>query len=520
MKKLEIFLLVLFFLFSCWLMNKSFGWSPETGQFRIARHQVGDFGLHLSLIRSFSWGNNWPPELPHFPGRPLAYHYYFDFFVGVLERLGLRLDYAFNGLSIIAFTALLFLIYQLSQTIFGKNKILGLLSVIFFLFSSSLGFVDFFRQGQTLRDFWFLPDYLHKGPFDGSLISIFFTPNVWLNQRHLVAGLAISLAILNFIIKRLFNDQPLAPRLLVGLGLILGLSSRIHTLNFFGTGLVLFFLFLFSSRGRSAPGRHWRRLGFIFLPAGLIFLPHGLQILNQDLNHSFWRPGFLASGLGEWFKFWFLNFGLACLTIPAGFWLSSQRQRKVFFSFLPLFIIGNLFQLGFRIDHNHSLFNLFFLLANFYTAWFLIWLWQKRFLQKVIVLGLLALLTFSGGLNLMAVKNDFQLSFPEESTRELMVWIRQKTDPVSVFLAPAEILDPVTLAGRFNYCGADYYLEVMGYNENYMRKRSLRASSYNSSEQRKADIDYLLVSVESKPDFSQENLELVYQNNDWLVFRL
>ncbi len=497
-------------------MNKSFGYLPEIGQFRIARHQVGDFGLHLSLIRSFSWGNNFPVESPFFPGKPLPYHYYFDLVVGGLERLGWRLDYAFNGLSVIAFTAILFLIYKLSQTIFGLNPWLGILSVAFFLFSSSLSFVDFFQQGPTWRDFWFLPDYLHKGPFDGSLISIFFTPNVWLNQRHLLAGLAISLAILNFIIKRLFNDQPLASRLLVGLGLILGLSSRIHTLIFFSSSLTLFFLFIFF--------RRWRQIWLVFLPAGLIFLPHGLQILNQNLTHPFWRPGFLVDGLGEWFKFWWLNFGAALFTIPAGVILAGKKQRQIFFSFLPLFIIGNLFQLGFRIDHNHSLFNLFFLGANFYTAFFLVWLIKQENVGKILFFTTFFLLTFSGGLNFLAVKNDFQLSFPEASTRELMAWIKIETDRQSVFLAPAEILDPVTLAGRFNYCGANYYLEVMGYN--FTDRKNLAKRFFSAGDQetlalmKSQEIDYLLLPLRLKTDFFQENLELAYQNADWLVFRL
>lgn len=497
-------------------MNKSFGYSPATGQFRIARHQVGDFGLHLSLIRSFSWGNNFPVESPFFPGQPLPYHYYFDFFVGALERFGLRLDYAFNGLSVIAFTAILFLIYKLSQTIFGLNPWLGILSVAFFLFSSSLSFVDFFQQGPTWRDFWFLPDYLHKGPFDGSLISIFFTPNVWLNQRHLLAGLVINLAILNFIISRLINDRPLRLHQLVGLGLILGFSSRIHTLIFFSTSLIIFFLFIFF--------RRWQQFWPVLLAALTAFLPQGLHILNQDLSHSFWRPGFLASGLGEWFKFWWLNFGVALFTIPAGVILAGKKQRIIFLSFLPLFIIGNLFQLGFRIDHNHSLFNLFFLLANFYSAFFLLWLWQRRSWSRAAVILLVVFLTFSGGLNFLAVKNDFQLSFPEASTKELMVWIRERSDPDSVFLAPAEILDPVTLAGRFNYCGANYYLEVMGYN--FTDRKNLAKRFFSAGDQetlalmKSQEIDYLLLPLRLKTDFFQENLEMAYQNADWLVFRL
>ena len=65
-------------------MYKSFGYDEKRHDFRIQRHQIGDFGLHLSLIRSFSWGNNFPVESPFFPGRPFPYHYYFDLFVGLL----------------------------------------------------------------------------------------------------------------------------------------------------------------------------------------------------------------------------------------------------------------------------------------------------------------------------------------------------------------------------------------------------------------------------------------------------
>src|SRR3989344_5018270 len=101
-KIINIIFLVLFFVFSMWLMNKSFGY--ERGEFRIARHQVGDFGLHLALTRSFSWGNNWPAQSPFYPGEPLPYHYGVDLAVGLLERAELRIDYALNGVSVIFFT--------------------------------------------------------------------------------------------------------------------------------------------------------------------------------------------------------------------------------------------------------------------------------------------------------------------------------------------------------------------------------------------------------------------------------
>src|SRR3990167_8254682 len=116
--KLDLFLLLMFGLFSWWLFDKSFGYDSVTNAFIIARHQVGDFGLHLSLIRSFSWGNNFPPESPFYPGELLRYHFVTDMVAGVNERFGMRIDYAYNGLSSILFTFLLYLIYKFPQIIF------------------------------------------------------------------------------------------------------------------------------------------------------------------------------------------------------------------------------------------------------------------------------------------------------------------------------------------------------------------------------------------------------------------
>lgn len=512
-------------------MDKSFGYSPEANQFRIARHQVGDFGLHLSLIRSFSQGSNFPPESPFFPGKPLPYHYYFDLLVGLLEKASLRIDFAFNGLSVISFTILLFLIYKLSQIIFGKNKLLGLLSVILFIFHSNLTFIDFFKGKSLslslLKDFWFLPDYLHQGPFDGSLISIFFTLNVFLNQRHLIASLALNLFLLSYVLRPILRNQKISPKILLLLGFLLGLSSRLHTLIFFSTGLVLFLLFLSFRRLRASL--------FLFIPAIFIFSFHLKAILNQDLSHSFFNPGFLTPqpfNILKWAQFWFLNLGLALLTISFGFYKAPKSQKKIFLSFLPLFILGNLFQFGFRIDHNHSLFNLFMILANFYTAYFLLWLFQKKNWGKFLFLCLLFFLTISGLIDLMATKNDFQLMVDDAPTNKLMEWIKNKTEKKAIFLAREEILDPVTLSGRKNYLGAHYYSEVMGYD--YFARKRLAKTFFEADDMdtlqkmKKEGINYLVIPLkeiadfryQAKTDFLKENLKTVYQDEETLVFKL
>ena len=532
-RKFEIFLLIIFFLFSFWLMYKSFGYDEEKHNFRIERHQIGDFGLHLSLIRSFSWGNNFPVESPFFPGRPLPYHYYFDLLTGFLEKAGMRIDLAFNGISILFFTLLLFLIYKLPQLIFKKSKLLGILSVILFIFHSNFTFVDFFKEkGLSLsafRDFWLLPDYIHKGPFDGSIISIFFTLNVYLNQRHLIAAFAISLAIVYFLLSKLVKVQRISNKTLIILGLALGVLSRVHTLTFFSTTVVLFLLFILFKRSRL--------LLPLFLPALVVFFFHAKDIVGQDISHIFFNPGFLSEkplSFLNFIYFWGMNLGIAFILIPVGFLVSGKKQRLVFLSVLPLFIIGNIFQLSFLIDHNHSLFNFFLIFANFYVAYFLLILINKykNIIGKISFITLFFFLTISGAIDLMAVKNDFQLHLSDSPSNKFMQWIKTSTHKNDIFLSRQEIVDPITLSGRKNYLGHAYYLSVMGYN---YQNRSNRAKLYfevTSQEilqmMRKDNIRYIVIPQKPIADFTHQvnkvfldrDLKKVYEDESVIVYQL
>lgn len=530
-KQFEIVLILLFFIFSWWLMDKSFGYDVKQHTFRVARHQVGDFGLHLSLIRSFSVGDNFPVESPFFPGKPLPYHYFFDLLVGILERLGTRIDIALNGLSTVFFTILLFFIYKLPQVLFGKNRILGILSVVLFIFHSNLTFVDFFKNrslGLSLfHDLWRLPDYLHKGPFDGSIISIFFTLNVYLNQRHFIAALAISLGMLYFLIPKIISQKKISTKTLVALGFVLGITSRVHTLTFFSTLLIVFLLFFVFKR--------FRYIFLLFPTSLLVFYFHLKTILGQEFPHQFFNPGFLAQKpltFGNFTEFWLLNLGVALVLIPIGVILSNKTQRKFFLCFISLFIIGNIFQLSFRIEHNHSLFNYFFIIANFYIAFALTKLWKKGLMGKLGMIIILFFLTFSGLIDFMAVKNDFQYTFSDAPQNAFMEWIKTRTDRNDIFISRQEILDPVTLSGRKNFLGHQYYLEVMGYKSSEREslvKEVFEADTKKAFEKARVNkVKFVVLPKKKIPDFNyrvnvdffKKYLNIAYQDNDVLVFRL
>lgn len=509
-------------------MFKSFSYDTKKSQFLIAKNQVGDFGLHLSLIRSISWGNNVPVELPFYPGRSLPYHYYTDFAAGLLERLGLRIDLAFNGISIVFFTLLLYLMYKIPQLIFGKNKFLGITSVLLFLFNSSLTFIHFFQQNHlsahSLSAIWHLSDYVDKAPFDNSVISIFFTMNTYLNQRHLIAGLAISLSLFALLYPKIIKNKKIEASHLVLLGAILGISSRVHSLIFLTT--FIFFALLFLNF------RKIKELFYFLIPAGLFFLPHLKDIL-MGTSHKLFTPGFLVSNhlsLGSFVNFWFLNLGLAFFATPISFFVLKKNQKKLFLSVVCIFVLGNLFQFSYRIDHNHSLFNFVFIFSNFFTAYLLSLFWKKSYIWKMGTVVLLFFLTFSGIIDLMVVKNDYHLPYNVAPKNKLMSFIKS-TPPNSIFLAKGDLMDPVTLSGRKNYFGAVYYMQVLGYD--YAKRQKLAEKIFameNVGELKLAKaqhISYLIVSKNTTDfpynpnlDFLNSNTKKVYEDNSVSVFKL
>ena len=82
----------------------------------------GDYAPHTAMMRSFSRGNNFPTEYPHFGGQDVKYHFMFQFLTGNLEYLGLRIDLAYNLLSILALWGFLVLLYLLAVRVTDSRK--------------------------------------------------------------------------------------------------------------------------------------------------------------------------------------------------------------------------------------------------------------------------------------------------------------------------------------------------------------------------------------------------------------
>lgn len=514
-------------------MTKSFGYDTGASQFRIARHEVGDFGLHLSLIRSFVWGDNRLPESPFFSGKPLVYHYWVDWLSGQLIRLGMRVDYALNSVSAVALTILLYGLYRLTMLLFDGSRVAGLLSVVFFLLPSNLSFIDIFKHAP--KDFslfsylWRFPDYIHQGPFDGSIITIYTTLSPYLNQRHLIAGMAVGVTTIWAVVGWLKREKPIPNTAWIIVGLILGAATRVHAVLAGATGIVLIVLLL---------GKRTRALLFFIGAAILTAAPHLVDTISMRSSTGVsqtWNPGYLAPrplSMASWLSFWVYNLGILVFLIPPAYRLTNDLGRRLMVGAGALFVIANTVQISYRIEHSHSLINYATVITLPFIAYFLVILWHKRGVGwKLLTASTLFLVTASGVINLMVVKNDYQLMVDDAPKNRFIQWIQTQTDPSSIFIAQPALYDAVTLAGRKNYLGHEYYVSIMGY-DYWGRRKQIDAWSNNLDEHvvtdmKKQHISYLAIPKAGK-DFpyaidgkkAEALLRVVYQDDFMTVYAL
>lgn len=175
-------------------MFRSFSISGNT--MYVGYSVFSDFGPHLSVIRSFSLGSNFPSEYPHFAGSGMRYHFMFQFLAGNLEYLGMPLDWAFNLPSIISIVSFHMLLYSLAIILFN-SKLTALLTSVFFFFRSSFAFFTYSGQFKNLREVGtsILKNEEHIGKTLHENWGL-WAQKVYVNQRHFSFALGILILIL------------------------------------------------------------------------------------------------------------------------------------------------------------------------------------------------------------------------------------------------------------------------------------------------------------------------------------
>src|SRR3989344_1682938 len=482
----EALLFLGFFLFSSLLMFKTFRLSPE-GNMQIATKAWSDFAATIPLIRSFSYGSNFPPEYPIFSGYPIRYHFVFYLLVGFIEKLGFPINWALNLPSIFGFTLLLIIIYLLGKHIF-KSKAVGILSSVFFLFNGSLSFLEFFKTHPFSADTF--SEILHNktfpsfGPYDGKIVSAFWNLNIFTNQRHLALAYASFLLVLFLIFRFSQRPKTFSPVKTLILGIFVGIFPFIHLAVFAMLGILLLTsLFLYEKI----------RLK-IFLAGTislLLAIPQILYMGASQIETKIVSPGYLIGELtlNSFIKYWFCNLGLLVIHVPVGFVLSNKSQRKVLLPFLVLFIIGNIFQLSPEIAANHKFFNLFAIGLILFVSFSLVKLWRLNLFGKFLFPILIFFTVLSGIIDFFPIINDSYVTLEDIPNNKAALFIKQATPKNSVFLNSSFLYHPASIAGRKILMGWPYFPWSAGYNTDIRGKLMTRIYESKS----KAEICGLLV---------------------------
>lgn len=490
--------------FSFWLMFHTFSYDQTSHRLLIASKAYSDFGSHIPQIRSFSLGANWPPEYPLFPGEKTRYHFLFYAFVGLLEKAGLNIDYALNIPSSLGFFFLTVLIFIFVTKAFS-SQIVGFLSVIFFLFNGSFSFLDFYQKYPDS-----LKNFASFGPWNGSLISAFWSLNIYTNQRHLGLSYAVTLLIVLILQQKI-------RRYYYYVGFLTGSLLLLNQAAFSIVAIFLFWFFIFNSHDRIP-----------IVISGLGFIPWFILtrlLVNISPLISF-VPGYLIPDsltVFSFIRYWFLNLGFHFLLIPVGIYLAPKKLKTLAFPLLTIFIMANLWQFSPDMINNHKFFNFIIIIAASFSALSIVRIWSFGLIGKIISPLIVLSFILGGVTDFFPVKNDYFISIPDYAANPDADFVLYHTPARSVFLNSFWFYHPASLAGRSVFNGYSYFTWSYGYDQ--VDRENITAKIYAAPDKYSACsllLKYHISYVELSPgklDFIHPNYQLwhsgftpVYQN--------
>ncbi len=428
---------------SFWVISRSLAYTAPESTLQIGSKYWSDFGSHLPLIRSFSLGQNWPPQHPLYPGEPIKYHFAFYALVGILEKAGVPLAFALNIPSSLGLFFLLALIFVLGKRLF-LSQFVSFVAPLFILFNGSLSWIEFLQK-NSLNELTSLSNFVSFGPWNGSQIAAIWTLNIFTNQRHL--GISIGVAL--WLICVLFTRNK---KYYVLLGTMFGILSLINMAISLTTLPFIAIAFLTEKKAKTL-----LLLSFATAIPWIIFL---ITYVRPD-THITWHLGYLIPSplaITNIYIYWLKNLGPHIFLIPLGFLLSPKKAKYLFVPLLIIFLIPNLVQMSPDIFNNHKFFNVFIIIGSLFSAYAI-----KRL--KAIGIVLLPLVILGGIVDIFPLINETFVPLSDIPKNPDVVFIQNHTEKNSVILNSFWFYHPASLAGRSIFNGYPYFTWSYGYDE-------------------------------------------------------
>ena len=449
-------------------------------------NNFGDLPFHLSVITSFAFGNNFPPEDPTYAGVRFTYPFISDFVSAVFVRCGADLRESMFIENFILALSFVGLVHRWALVLL-RDRLAAVITPLLALLNGGMGWLLLFdKAGQNERglfgvltdlppSFTVIPETTWRW---GNAISALLVP-----QRGFLMGLP--LAVLVFTQWWLATDKrqpdkaetgkkprassgkksmpveqhdsrfPPATRRMIAAGVAAGLLPLVHAHSFVVVMAMGGCLALLHIR--------WREWITFFVVASVIAIP---QLLWSTSHSAVDAGSFFAWELG-WdhgndnpIWFWFKNTGIfiplifvAVLTRGDGY-LVRKRLLLFYLPFTLCFIIPNFVKLAPWIWDNIKVLYYWWLASTPLVALLLARLWRQGPIRQTIAVILFVCVTLAGTLDVAGIAlGHVSYQVFDAAGIRFAELIKEKTPPRATIVHAPVHNTPVFLTGRRSLMG-------------------------------------------------------------------
>jgi hypothetical protein len=484
-------------------------------------NNFGDLPFHISVITSFAYGNNVPPEDPTYAGVRFTYPFLSDFVSAILLRCGADLRQSMFIENFVLALAFVGVLHRWALELL-RDRLAALLTPVLVILNGGFGWVLLWpalqKHNNTAELLQSLPVSFTVIPETtwrwGNAVSALLIP-----QRGFLLGLPLAVIVFTHWwlatgdsekgkhhgaateskiekSKRKANKRGVAkqkrnltvPALLdlrvssihhmIAAGVIAGLLPLVHAHSFVVVMVVGAFIALLQ--------RRWREWITFAVVASAIALPQMWWSTHHsavDATRFFdWQYGW-DRGKENAIWFWLKNAGLFIpLTIAAVLWrgkhpLASRRLLLYLAPFSLCFIVPNVLKMAPWIWDNIKVLFYWWLASAPLIAILLARLWHKGPALKVLAVVLFGCITLAGALDVGAIvlrSNNYQVF--DSNGVGFAELVKEKTEPRALVIHAPVHNHPVFLTGRRSLMGYPGHIWTHGLD--YTRRESEIRSIY------------------------------------------
>ena len=450
-------------------------------------NNFGDLPFHLSVITSFAFGNNFPPEDPTYAGVRFTYPFISDFVSAMFVRCGADLRESMFIENYILGISFVGLVHRWALVML-RDKLAAIITPLLVILNGGLGWTELFSKARTnqgglwgvLMDlppsFTVVPETTWRW---GNAVSALLIP-----QRGFLMGLP--LATIAFTYWWIANDKKRTPeaietgkktrasekqknvwqqqeatrammanRGMIAAGVAAGLLPLVHAHSFVVVMGMAGCLALIQ--------RRWREWFTFFAVASVIAIP---QLLWSTMHSAVDAGSFFAFEVG-WdhgqenpIWFWFMNTGffipllLIAILIRGQGYLVPKRLLLFYLPFTLCFIVPNLIKMAPWIWDNIKVLYYWWLASAPLVALLLARLWHQGRTRRMLAVVLFVCVTLAGALDVAGIAlRSIKYQVFDATGLQFAEFVKAQTAPRALIVHAPVHNTPVFLTGRRSLMG-------------------------------------------------------------------